>query len=123
MWRGPGLPAACSRVVIRRRRGTRFDLIVLDCPRTSGAALGTLLERTRAALAPGGRVWIIEAYEALERARERIVEHPLARLRRLMATAGLSCERLMPLEADGEHVLAASAHAAAPAIHQAPGAA
>ena len=36
-----------------------------------------------------------------------MVEHPLARLRRLLGAAGLYCERLSPIEADGEHVLAA----------------
>jgi len=34
-------------------------------------------------------------------------DHPLARLRRLLGAAGLYCERLSPIEADGEHVLAA----------------
>jgi hypothetical protein len=37
------------------------------------------------------------------------VEHPLARLRRQLADAGFVCERLSPIEADGEHVLAAAA--------------
>ena len=57
-------------------------------------------------------MWIFEPYEALEVSRERIVEHPLARLRRLLGTAGLACERLSPVEADGEHVLAALARPA-----------
>jgi hypothetical protein len=58
-------------------------------------------------------LWIFERYESLEGSRERIVEHPLARLRRLLGAAGMICERLSPLEADGEHVLAAVARAAA----------
>jgi hypothetical protein len=37
------------------------------------------------------------------------VEHPLARLRRLLGEAGLTCERMSPIEADGQHVLAAVA--------------
>jgi hypothetical protein len=37
------------------------------------------------------------------------VEHPLARLRRLLGEAGLTCERMSPIEADGQHVLAAAA--------------
>jgi len=41
------------------------------------------------------------------------VEHPLARLRRLLGAAGLQCERLSPIEADGEHVLAAVSRVAA----------
>jgi hypothetical protein len=38
-----------------------------------------------------------------------VVEHPIARVRRLLNDAGLACERLSPIEADGEHVLAAVA--------------
>ena len=52
---------------------------------------------------------MFERYESLEGSRERVVEHPLARLRRLLGDASLVCERLSPLEADGEHVLAAVA--------------
>jgi hypothetical protein len=52
---------------------------------------------------------MFERYEALESTREKVVEHPLARLRRLLSDLGLSCERMSPVEADGEHVLAAVA--------------
>jgi hypothetical protein len=74
-------------------------------------------------LAPGGRLWIFERYESLERSRERVVEHPLARLRRLLGDAGLTCERLSPVEADGQHVLAAVARPATAAAVQLTGAA
>jgi hypothetical protein len=37
------------------------------------------------------------------------VEHPIGRLRRLLSEAGLTCERMSPIEADGQHVLAAVA--------------
>ena len=60
-------------------------------------------------LVPTGRLWLFERYESLEGARDRVIEHPLARLRRLLEAAGLRCERLSPIEADGEHVLAAAA--------------
>ncbi|MGH8270013.1 MAG: hypothetical protein ACRES1_08090, partial [Steroidobacteraceae bacterium] len=43
----------------------------------------------------------------------RVVEHPLARLRRLLGEAGLTLERMSPIEADGQHVLAAMAAASA----------
>ena len=46
---------------------------------------------------------------APQRAELMVIEHPLARLRRLLEGAGLHCERLSPIEADGEHVLAAFA--------------
>ena len=93
--------------------GSSFDAIVLDHPAASGEALAQVLAYARRLVAPGGRVWIFEAYDFLESSRGRIVEHPLARLRRLLGAAGLVCERLGPVEADGEHVLAAVAHTAA----------
>jgi DNA-binding transcriptional ArsR family regulator len=91
------------------RAGTQFDALLLDHPAARGEALVRLLESARQLIAPEGRLWIFEPYESLEGARERIVEHPLARLRRLLGAAGLRCERLGPIEADGAHVLAAVA--------------
>lgn len=93
------------------RAGDSFDAVLLDHP-ASGASLARLLEQARHALSAQGRLWVFERYEALE-SRERVVEHPLARLRRLLGDAGLTCERLSPVESDGEHVLAALARPAA----------
>ena len=89
--------------------GQPFDAIVFD--RVAGAAPGLpgALKVARQALAPNGRLWLFERYESLEAARERVVEHPIARIRRLFREAGLQCERLSPIEADGQHVLAAAA--------------
>ena len=67
------------------------------------------LAAARRALAPGGRLLLVERYDSLESPRAREVEHPLARLRRLLTEAGLTCERMSPIEADGQHVLAAAA--------------
>ena len=50
-------------------------------------------------------MWVFERYESLESS----AENPLARLRRLLAEQGLSCESLSPIEEDEEHVLAAVA--------------
>ena len=86
-----------------------FDGLLLDHPAASGETLVQILEEARSLLAPTGRLWIFEPYESLEGARQRVIEHPLARLRRLLGAAGLRCERLSPIEADGEHVLAAVA--------------
>jgi DNA-binding transcriptional ArsR family regulator len=91
------------------RAGELFDAIVLDRFRASGGALASLLQTAKRALAPGGKLWLFERYESLEGPRERVVEHPIARIRRLLIEAGLACERLSPIEADGEHVLAAIA--------------
>jgi DNA-binding transcriptional ArsR family regulator len=89
--------------------GPHFDALVLDHPPMSGERLVGLLESARALIGPAGVLWLFEPYDALEGSRERVVEHPLARLRRLLAAAGLRCEKLSPIEADGAHVLAAVA--------------
>ncbi len=57
----------------------------------------------------GGQLWLFEKYDALEGSRDRVVEHPIARVRRMLNEAGLTCDRLSPIEADGEHMLAAVA--------------
>jgi DNA-binding transcriptional ArsR family regulator len=95
------------------RSGGPFALILLDQPGVGAQALPQVLRGARASLVPGGQLWIFERYDALEGARERVVEHPLARLRRLLGDAGLRCEKISPVEADGEHVLAARAVAVA----------
>jgi DNA-binding transcriptional ArsR family regulator len=105
-------PADFARATSQFEAGSQFDAILLDHPPVSGEALGALLEGAARLLAPGGRLWIFEPYESLESSGQRIVEHPLARLRRLLGAAGLVCERLGPVEADGEHVLAALARPA-----------
>ena len=91
------------------RLGRTFDAVLLDRLGTADDALGGLLAAGRRALAQGGHLLIFERYDALESPRGRIVEHPLARLRRLLGEAGLTCERMSPIEADGQHVLAAMA--------------
>ena len=97
------------------RAGDSFAAVILDVAGAGGEALARIISEASRVLAPGGRLWLFEPYEALESASGRIVEHPLARLRRLLGSTGLSCERLSPVEADGEHVLAALARSAAAA--------
>jgi DNA-binding transcriptional ArsR family regulator len=94
--------------------GSQFEAVLLDHPPVTGEALARQLEQARRLLTPAGRLWLFEPYESLESSRGRIVEHPLARLRRLLGAADLVCERLSPLEADGQHVIAALARPAAP---------
>ena len=96
-----------------RRAGASFATVLLDHPLSSPQRLARHLELVRGVLAPGGELWVFEHYESLESSRARIVEHPLARLRRVLGDAGFVCERLSPIESDGEHVLAALARAAA----------
>jgi DNA-binding transcriptional ArsR family regulator len=94
--------------------GAPFDVVVLDRFTVAGGALTATLATAKRALAPGGRIWLFERYDALENSRDRVVEHPIARFRRVLNEAGLACERLSPIEADGEHMLAA---VAVPSIH------
>lgn len=96
--------------------GAPFDVVFLDHLAVPESALDGLLTYGRRALAAGGRLWLFERYEALAHgasgpaiSRDKVVEHPIGRLRRLLGDVGLTCERLSPIEADGEHVLAAVA--------------
>jgi DNA-binding transcriptional ArsR family regulator len=95
------------------RLGQTFAVVLLDRSAAPGRVPQALLASARRVLSPGGRLLLFEGYDALESPRERVVEHPLARLRRLLGEAGLACERMSPLEADGQHVLAALATLAA----------
>jgi DNA-binding transcriptional ArsR family regulator len=91
------------------RLGQTFAVVLLDRSAAPGRVPQALLATARRVLSPGGRLLLFEGYDSLESPRERVVEHPLARLRRLLGEAGLACERMSPLEADGQHVLAALA--------------
>jgi hypothetical protein len=91
------------------RAGQSFDMVIVDRLATASSEFSNLLAHARRALAPNGRMWLFERYESLEISREKVVEHPLARLRRLLGEQSLSCERLSPIEEDDEHVLAAVA--------------
>jgi DNA-binding transcriptional ArsR family regulator len=86
-----------------------FDVVFLDHLAVADSALDGLLGYGRRALAANGRLWLFERYESLEVSNAKVVEHPIGRLRRLLGDVGLTCERLSPIEADGEHVLAAVA--------------
>ena len=91
------------------RTGQSFDSVFLDHLAVPSNEFAGMLSAGKRALAPSGRLWIFERYEALESTKEKVVEHPLARLRRLLSDLDLSCERVSPIEADGEHILAAVA--------------
>jgi ArsR family transcriptional regulator len=95
------------------RLGRTFDTVLLDRLGTPDESLGALLASGRRALSPSGRLLLFQRYDLLESPRSRVVEHPLARLRRLIGEAGMACKRMSPIEADGQHVLAALAILAA----------
>jgi hypothetical protein len=97
------------------RAGGPFDAVLFSPPSGSAELLGRSLTQLGGRVAPGGRLWIFQRYDALENAQARIIEHPLARLRRLLGEAQLVCERLSPIEADGEHLVVAVARPASAA--------
>jgi DNA-binding transcriptional ArsR family regulator len=98
----------CDIVTRAAGSAARVEVLVLD--RVPAATpLPEALAEARERLAPGGALWLFERYDALESVAERVVEHPLARLRRVLGEHGFACERIQPLEADGLHVLATKA--------------
>lgn len=86
-----------------------FDVVMLDHIAIPDGALDGMLKFGQRGLAADGRLWLFERYESLESPRGKVVEHPIGRLRRMLGEVGLVCERLSPIEADGDHVLAAVA--------------
>lgn len=91
------------------RTGQSFDSVFLNHLAAPSNEFAGMLSAGKRALAASGRLWVFERYEALESTREKVVEHPLAKLRRLLGDLGFNCERVSPIEADGEHVLGAVA--------------
>jgi DNA-binding transcriptional ArsR family regulator len=89
--------------------GVPFDVVYLDHLSAPDSPLEGMLKFGRRGLASSGRLWLFERYESLESPREKVVEHPIGRLRRMLGEVGLTCERLSPIEAEEEHVLAAVA--------------
>jgi hypothetical protein len=82
------------------------DAVLIEFMGGPNVNLEPLLAAARHAVSANGQLWLFARYDALEGARSKPGEHPLARLRRLLADAGLTCQHLNPIEADGEHVLA-----------------
>lgn len=101
-----------------QRLGRTFQLVLLDHLTTERSALPTLLAAGRRALSDAGRLWLFEPYDALDGPRQRVIEHPIARMRRCLAEAGFSCERILPIEA-GRPVLAVRAAPAAGSLSRA----
>jgi hypothetical protein len=73
---------------------------------TAGRTADALHEAARV-MRPGGRVLVVEDFEALERRMPG--GNPLALLRAWLADAGLACDRLRPFDVSGAHLLLAAA--------------
>jgi hypothetical protein len=110
---------------LARAGQSSFDIVIVDRLAMANGArpnsarpnieISGLLAHARRVLAANGRLWLFERYESLQSSGGKVVEHPLARLRRLLGDESLSCESLSPIEEDDEHVLAA---VAAPVVNK-----
>lgn len=84
-----------------------FDLVLLDRVLGSAARPAECAMEAARVLRPGGRLVLIEDFDALE---QRIPgANPLALVRAWLAEAGLPCERLRPFDVSGAHLLLAAA--------------
>jgi DNA-binding transcriptional ArsR family regulator len=95
-------------------RATPWDLVVLDGSTVDGAGpdLGEAFALARRLLRPQGRAWLMADYDALE-AGPTAGPAPLQRLRTQARLAGFDCQELLPVEAEGRHVLVARTQATA----------
>jgi len=91
------------------RSGPRFAAVVLDRLAPQPAPLSAWIAAARAVLATAGRLWLFERSAALSARNDGGPSQPLARLRQLLDEAGFACERLSPIQAGREQVLAAVA--------------
>jgi len=89
--------------------GPQFDAVVLDRSSAHAAALSAWLAAARRVLASAGRLWLFERDESFETASAGAAAKPLGLLRHQLDAAGFACERLSPIRAEREHVMAAVA--------------
>jgi len=87
--------------------GPQFDAVVIDRSSAHAVALPTWLAAGRRVLASAGRLWLFEHYESFDTANAGASAKPLALLRDQLDEAGFACERLSPIRAERQQVLAA----------------
>jgi DNA-binding transcriptional ArsR family regulator len=90
------------------RSGAHYEAVVLDRLAPHPAPLAAWLLAGRQMLSSSGRLWLFERPESLSPG-THAAGQPLARLRALLDEAGFACERLSPIQAGHEQVLAAVA--------------
>lgn len=84
-----------------------FDVVLIDRVLADADRPTAGLQEAARVLKPGGRLVLIEDFDALERRTPDA--NPLALLRGWLADAGLACDRLRPFDVSGAHLLLAAA--------------
>lgn len=84
-----------------------FDVVIVDRMLAAAERPADGLREAARVLRRGGRLLLVEDFEALERRAPD--SNPLALLRAWLADAGLVCDRLRPCDVGGAHLLLAAA--------------
>lgn len=84
-----------------------FDVVLIDRVLAGAERPADGLQEAARVLRAGGRVVLVEDFDALERRAPDA--NPLALLRGWLADAGLACDRLRPFDVSGAHLLLAAA--------------
>jgi DNA-binding transcriptional ArsR family regulator len=84
-----------------------FDVVFIDRVLANAERPAAALQEAARVLRPGGRIVLVEDFDALERRTPDA--NPLALLRGWLADAGLACDRLRPFDVSGAHLLLAAA--------------
>jgi ArsR family transcriptional regulator len=84
-----------------------FDVVLIDRVLAGVERPAAALQEAARVLRPGGRLVLVEDFDALERRTPDA--NPLALLRGWLADAGLACSRLRPFDVSGAHMLLAAA--------------